>query len=464
MDFKLNISQKLSQSLRISPQLKHAIYLLQLSRQDLTREVEKQLLENPLLEEDRETSKNNEEIVDTNANTDEESFLLNDYDQPSISKSSSSNDMPSYEAIVSNPKTLKDYVLEQIRLTDLTEINKSLVEYLIGDLDSSGYLRLPASEICKKLNINEKECIEGIEFIQTLEPAGIGARTLEECLLLQLERLGLRQSIEGRLISQHSKLLESRDFQKIAKLENIEIGKVIEALKVIQKLTPNPCSEYSNNETQYIVPDVYVYKHEDEFVISLNEEGLPKLRLSSYYVDILEGQKSKNGVDKKYLSERLKSASWIIKSIYQRQKTLFKVSESILKFQKDFFELGVKHLKPLSLKDVATDIQMHESTVSRITSNKFMDTPRGIFELKFFFTNSFSSGNGDEVSSNSVKEKIKDIVISEDKLNPISDQAIVDTLKAEGITIARRTVSKYRKELGISTAAKRKKNFSLSKL
>lgn len=273
-----------------------------------------------------------------------------------------------------------------------------------------------------------------------------------------MEALEKGESLEARIVIHHLDKLERRKYDAIAKEEGVTVEQVYEAVKAIQTLEPRPGRQFADEETRYITPDIYVYKVGGEYVISLNEDGMPRLRVSPYYLDILKRSGEENEPNRAYLNDKLKAASWLIKSIHQRQQTIHKVTESIVKHQREFFDYGIEKLKPLVLKDIADDIGMHESTVSRVTTNKYVHTPQGVFELKFFFSTAIKTANGD-VSSSSVKERIKQIIGEEDASNPISDQRIVELLGEENVQIARRTVAKYRESLGILSSSKRKKLF-----
>ena len=291
------------------------------------------------------------------------------------------------------------------------------------------------------------------DSLRFFEPVGTCTRSLQECLITQLEFRGIGDSLESRIIKNHTDKLEKRKYDQIAKAEKVAMDEVARAIKSIRTLDPKPGRAYSDETTRYVVPDVYVQKVGNDWVITLNEDGIPRLRISPYYSELLKEPDSSN---KTYLTERLRAASWLIKSIQQRQQTIYRVTESIMKFQRPFLEHGIDKLKPLILKDIADDIEMHESTVSRVTTEKYVHTPQGIFELKFFFTSGIKTSNGD-ISSSSVKERIKNIIAAEPPSNPVSDQHIVEMLKAEKIDIARRTVAKYRESLSIASSSQRKK-------
>jgi RNA polymerase sigma-54 factor len=304
---------------------------------------------------------------------------------------------------------------------------------------------------------------QALKKIQEFEPVGVGARSLQECLLIQVEVKRLDNFLVRPIIENHLKNLENRNYALIAKELKVSIEEVRQAVDIISNLEPKPGRSFDSMEIRYVNPDIYVYKMGDDYEISLNEDGLPKLRINSYYRDALSGNAEVSEDTKNYIQNRLKSAIWFIKSIHQRQKTIYRVAKSIINFQQDFLENGIAQLKPLTLRQVAEDVQMHESTVSRVTTNKYMYTPQGVFELKFFFNSGIARIQGDQVASESVKDKIKQLVMSENSENPYSDQDIVNLLKKANIVIARRTVAKYREMLGLLSSSKRKRAISPKK-
>jgi len=291
----------------------------------------------------------------------------------------------------------------------------------------------------------------------------VGARDLQECLLIQVEIKGLTDPLVRPIIQRHLKSLEQRNYAAIAKELKVSLEQVAQAVEIISRLEPKPGRSFDSLETYYVTPDIFVYKMGDDYEVSLNEDGLPKLRVNSYYRDALSGDAAVSEETKNYIQNRLKSAIWFIKSIHQRQKTIYRVSKSIVNFQKDFLDNGIAHLKPLTLRQVAEDVQMHESTISRVTTNKYMYTPQGVFELKFFFNSGISRTHGDQVASESVKDKIKQLVLSEDSEHPYSDQDIVNILEEANIVIARRTVAKYREMLGLLSSSKRRRTLCAKK-
>lgn len=498
MALETRLVQKLSQNLLMTPQLQQAIKLLQLGRLEYLEAIQKELLENPLLEELREdntpatgieipdpktgsaeivadagdnnSSSNSESSDDSNAsasseagepNTDWENYIesFTDYHGSATPKGLIDNDdHPSSEANLTRTESLTEHLLSQIRYSDLPSDEEAIALNIIGNLDKNGYLCASFEEIAEDCHCSVPEVEHVVEFVRQLDPPGVAARDLKECLVLQLDSQGLGSSLEARIVQNHLDKLEKRRFDAIAKAEQVALEQVYKAISTIKKLEPHPGRPYADDTARYIIPDIYVHKVGNEYVITLNEDGLPKLRISPYYIKLLRDQEEQNVPNRAYLSERLKAASWLVRSILQRQQTIFKVTESIVKFQRAFLDQGVSKLRPLVLKDVADDIQMHESTVSRVTTNKYVHTPQGVFELKFFFTTGIKTAEGD-VSSSSIKEKIKTIIAAEAPENPVSDQAIVEMLKKDNIDIARRTVAKYRETLGIESSSRRKKLF-----
>lgn len=487
MALEAKLVQKMSQSLLMTPQLQQAIKLLQLGRLEYKEAIEKELLENPILEEVRESGDSGESATPSNefeggageaqdtqipveveaqVNTpegpaDHESYLESFSDAHGSSSArgqGESDDRSPLEASVSRAETLQEYLLNQLRMADVAPEDQPIALQILGNLDKNGYLCSSYEELAKEAGCSVEDVIRVIEIFRGFDPAGVGARDLGECLLIQLENMEMGSALPARIVRDHLDKLERRKYDQIAKVEKVTVQEVYRAVSVIRTLEPRPGRQFADEATRYVVPDIYVQKVAGEYVITLNEEGLPRLRVSPYYMQLLKSGEYGNNPNRVYLNERLKAASWLIKSIHQRQQTIYKVTESIMKFQREFLDLGIERLKPLVLKDVADDIGMHESTVSRVTTNKYVHTPQGVFELKFFFTSGIKSAEGD-LSSSSIKEKIKNLIAAEDQQNPISDQQIVDILKKDNIDIARRTVAKYREGLGILSSSKRKKLF-----
>ncbi len=331
-----------------------------------------------------------------------------------------------------------------------------IASLIIGNLNKDGYLEVSIEEIAMT-NGSPPEKIEDIlSTIQTFDPIGVGARDLSECLLIQAKFLGLDDTIVIDIITNHLSNLEKKNYKAICKALKKSMDEVVSAINVIKSLEPKPGRQFSDETPQYINPDIYVYKLEDDFVIMLNDDGMPKLRVNSFYKSSISRGKNISGEAEDYIQEKMRSAAWLIKSIHQRQKTIYRVMESILGYQREFFEKGIAHLKPMVLRDVAQDIQMHESTISRVTTNKYAYTPQGIFELKYFFNSSIKRSHGGSIASASVQEKIRQIIAGEDPKKPYSDDKIAQILKEDQIHIARRTVAKYREMLKVLPSNKRK--------
>lgn len=488
MGLETKLVQKLSQSLLMTPQLQQAIKLLQLGRLEYKEAIEKELLENPVLEEMKELEDDGapkKEITETDPlalsnpsegpsseqepsgeTTPESKMDWEDYLESFIDSRGSATpkgtidheDRPSLESTLTKGESLVEHVISQLRLAEFERSDEEIAAHIIGNLDKDGYLCATFEEIASECDVSVEEAERVVRSIQQLDPPGIAARDLAECLLIQLDQIGLDNGLESRLVRNHLDKLENRKYDQIAKAEGVPVEDVYKAITTIQQLEPRPGRPFADDSVRYIVPDIYVYKVGKEYVISLNEDGLPRLRVNPFYLELLRQEGADNVPNKTYLTERLKAASWLIKSIHQRQNTIYRVTESIVKFQRDFLDHGIDKLRPLVLKDVADDIEMHESTVSRVTTNKYVHTPQGVFELKFFFTSGIKTAEG-AVSSSSIKERIKNIIAAEKPEVPISDQEIAEMLAKENIDIARRTVAKYREGLGILSSSKRKKLF-----
>jgi RNA polymerase sigma-54 factor len=369
-------------------------------------------------------------------------------------------EIPSLEATLKNETSLTDYLLWQLSLAVHSDVEKEIGAYLIGNIDDNGYLQGSLEEVAEAVGADIESVHHMLGTIQSFDPAGIGARDLQECLLIQLRHLDIQDSLAGRLIDTCLERLDERHFQRLAKEFGVSLEEVIAAVKLIRELDPKPGDRYNADRVEYIVPDVVVVKIGDDYQIGLNDDGMPKLRINALYQGILRRSDGIQGDTREYLEEKFRSAVWLMKSIEQRRQTLLKVAVSLCKFQHEFLDKGLSALKPLVLKDVADDIGMHESTVSRVTTNKYMHTPQGVFELKFFFHSGLDSfGGGDSTSSVSVKEIIRKAVAAEDSHKPLTDQQLVDMLEKQEIKIARRTVAKYRQELRIPPASRRKRLF-----
>ncbi|HKJ05450.1 MAG TPA: RNA polymerase factor sigma-54 [Geopsychrobacteraceae bacterium] len=483
MALDLRLQVKLSQQLVMTPQLQQAIKLLQLGRMELVDVVTQELEENPMLEEGvdplevREEQKLSGDETETLVTPEEthqevkgEAEGMNDIDWQtyldgySLSSGTSdvyedSEERPSYENLLTKKSSLIDHLMWQLSLSSVSDLERRTINEIIGNLDEEGYLHSSVEELAEGAQVPVEIVEKSLHLVRQYDPPGVACHNLQDCLLLQLERLGLAESLASTILRDHIDDLEGRKYSVIAKALKIPLDDVLSASKLISSLDPRPGRAYNQEEVQYITPDIFVRKVGDEYVVMLNDEGLPNLRINSFYRNALSNSES---VDKKageYIQDKMRSAVWLIKSIHQRQRTIFKVTTSIVKYQRDFFDYGIAHLKPLVLRDVAEDIEMHESTVSRVTTNKYVQTPQGLFELKYFFNSGISTAFGDSVASESVKSKIKDIIGQEDPKKPFSDQKIVTLLAGQEIKIARRTVTKYREMLGIGSSTERKRLF-----
>lgn len=480
MAIESRLDIKLMQKLILTPQLQQAIKLLQMPQLELSQSLTNELMENPFLEEIQEETSGSEQTeseldmrdpeADYDPYEDAEApleklitFSADDYFEE---RGLDGRDLgyfnpgtvtaPSFENFVTKEGDLQEHLVWQLRLSHTPEHIKKAAEAAIGNIDENGYLQATDAEIASTCGCTEKEAARAVRLVQTFDPTGVGARSLRECLLIQLDELGLRGSLAESLVTGNLEDLEKKKYQQLAKQHNCTTEEILSAVKVIEKLEPKPGRNYSNQSTVYIAPDVYIVKSEDNYVIVLNDEGLPKLRLNNIYKKLFSQKNTLEKEEKQFIEEKLRAAVWLLKSLEQRNKTIYRVAESILKFQREFFDKGVRFLKPLNLRDVAGDLGMHESTISRTTSNKYLSCDHGLFNLKFFFSSGVQSGDG-RISSTSVKDLIRKFVLEEDSKHPLSDQEIVELCKGRQIEIARRTVAKYRKELNIPPQNQRKR-------
>lgn len=462
----------MSQRLVLTPTLQQAIKLLQYSRQELVQYVHQELLENPTLEEKATAD---EATADEAAEAPAEGSEKQELDtaemaagegEPEWSEFMSEFDngyepnqpreAPSYENMLSEGTSLQDHLLQQLQVAFDSDEEKSIGYEIIGNIDDSGYLRSSVEELGAVLQVPPDRVEQVLALVQDLEPAGVGARDLAECLLIQLRGRGLDGGLEGSIVRHHLKELEGRKLKKIAKEEKATVEDVLDAARMIASLEPNPGRSFATEPVQYIVPDINIYKVEGEYHVQLVEEGLPQLRINNLYRR-LRRSGTLSGTDKEFLEKKFNSARWLIKSILQRQQTILKVANSIVRFQRDFLDHGIKYLKPLVLRTVAEDIDMHESTVSRVTSKKYAQTPQGLLELKYFFNSGIGRRGGESMASVSVMNLIKKLISEENSAKPLSDLEVVKLLQEEhGLDIARRTVAKYRGILGIMPASRRR--------
>ncbi|WIV10384.1 RNA polymerase factor sigma-54 [Proteiniborus sp. MB09-C3] len=456
LGFDLTLEQ--AQKLIMTPELRQAIQMLQFTSQELWQYVESQMEANPLLELEnkREVEEHIEEYDNKLEDVDWKEYS-EQYDDISYRSTVNRDEKENtFENYVSARTSLKDHLLFQLNLSIFDKRQKAIGEFIIECIDKNGYLNNPVTEISKQLNVEENLVENVIKLIQTFEPAGVCARDLKECLLIQLELKGINNPDIREIINNYLVDVAQNRLAKISKELNISLKSVQWICDLIKSLEPKPGRGFAHDsdEIKYITPDVYLYYIDGEYVISVNDSSTPRLIINNYYKQLLN--KSNDDGTTNFLTERLNSAMWLIRSIEQRRMTIYKVVESILKYQIDFFEKGKKSLKPLTLKDVAEDIGVHESTVSRATNGKYIQTPRGLFELKYFFSSGISSNDGG-ISSTSIKSIIKEIIEGENPKKPLSDQQIVKILKAKDIDISRRTVAKYRDELGIASSSGRRR-------
>jgi RNA polymerase sigma-54 factor len=474
MAYELKQQLKLTQQLIMTPQLQQAIKLLQLSTLELSDLLQQEINENPVLDEILGDSEKDRELAEDGAPVDSAPDPLPELDgkpefdwrdyvdksaMPRSSTSYQSEDRDEFEPIITKRNSLVDHLMWQLHLHLLSEVEQTIGEYIIGNLNKDGYLQTTVDEIARDCGADEETIETVLEKIKKLDPVGVASRTLQECLLAQVELLPGDQTLVKRILQQQMSNLEGRRYQLMAKDLKVSLEEIVHASQIISNMEPRPGRGFSENETQYVVPDIYVYKLNDDYVVVLNEDGQPKLRINSFYKKALADPELYSPKTRDYIQEKLRAAVWLIKSIYHRQGTIVNVMKSIIKFQRDFFDHGVGNLKPLVLRDVAEDISMHESNISRVTTNKYVHTQHGVFELKYFFNSGLTSDSGENIASESVKNKIKELLQTEDPHKPLSDQDFADTFKLQGINIARRTVTKYREMLGILSSSKRKKLF-----
>jgi RNA polymerase sigma-54 factor len=479
MAMEARLSLRQSQRVVMTPLLQQAIQLLQLSTLELQEVVQKELLENPLLEEvptdtpepadgtqtpEAPTSPTVEAPPvdappsETERRTDDLPFdltavMFDDQEgERSLVAQEDRDELP-FENMVRSVSSLADYLDEQLRLSTEDPVVRRIGDEIIGNLDEDGYLRAELPEIAQRCGVDVAEVEKVLTLVQAFDPPGVAARSIQECLLIQLKTDPNPDPVSVEIVEEHFDDLCRRRYPDIARALKLPLDRVMESVEEIMSLEPKPGRRFGGSDSRYIVPDVVVQKMGTEYVVVLNEDGIPRLRVNSLYRSLL---RSSGDEARQYVEQKLRSAVWLIKSVDQRQRTLRKVTQSIVKFQREFLDKGLPYLRPLSLRDVGEDIGMHESTISRVTTNKYVETPQGLFELKFFFHSGIQSGNGEMVSSVSVKKMIQDLLANEDPSKPLSDQEVAQILKGRGLVIARRTVAKYREELGILPSHQRR--------
>jgi len=474
----LEIKQQLrqTQQLVMTPQLQQAIKLLQYNHLELVSALEQELKENPLLEvtsleepfTEAETPNRNdiESLEDATREPQRAENDIFDIDWENYLESYGADysprqrdfsDRPPVENVASSKDNLFYYLLRQLQLSHIEGDDRRIALEIIGNVDENGYLDVKLDELAEQLQVDLLRVQEVLAQVQRFDPSGVAARDLRECLLIQTRLIEPPAPLTVRVLEEAFELFERGKLDHVARKLKVSLEEVKEAAKVIAHLEPKPGRPFQNSDTVYVVPDIFVIKVGNEYSVMLNDDGLPRLKISSFYQRELHSNSS-SSVTRDYIQEKMRGAMWLIKSIHQRQRTIYKVTQSIIKFQREFFDKGIDYLRPLILKDVADDIDMHESTISRVTTNKYVHTPRGIFELKYFFNSGIRHGD-DSIASESVKNHILRIVKSENPRKPASDKQIVDKLLREKIQIARRTVAKYREVLGIPPSSKRRKKF-----
>lgn len=469
----LSQNLRLQQQLIMTPQLQMAIRLLQVSRMELVEMIHEELETNPTLEQpDAEKAEDMEidavaspeeavtrevEVGEKFENDIDWSNYLGEYSSAgNVAYESDEREATNYEAFTPSRSNLSDHLKWQLLMTEPTVEHERIGSMIIGNLNRFGYLDASLEEIAHMTGTDVPDVAHVLKKLQEFDPPGICARSLSECLLIQMRQLGMDDPILENIVLNHIHNLENKRYKVIARELGTDIDTITAAVALIKQLDPRPADRYSDDDQIYITPDVYVYRDGDDYAVRLNDDSIPPLYINSYYRKVVGRGDHITKEARSYLKERLRSAEWLIKSIRQRQKTIYNVMKSIVKFQRDFFDNGITHLKPLVLRDVAEEIEMHESTVSRVTTNKYAHTPHGIFELKFFFNSSIGRDNGESIGSASVQEKIRRIIAGEDSKKPMSDNRIADVLSDSGIRIARRTVAKYREMMGVLPSGKRK--------
>jgi RNA polymerase sigma-54 factor len=475
MAIQQKLHTKLVQKLILTPSLQQAIKLLPMSTLELSDLLNQEMVENPLLEEvpgeeqqadpaatseKAEAEQQQEKQRDKTDSWDDQDYeyFFGDYldDGYRPRQPQEVKELPPIENTLSTSSSLSDHLLWQLSLQSDDDVVREIGSAIVGNLDDDGYLVASLDEISGMGPWKSEDVERALKVVQGFDPIGVAARDLQECLLLQIRHLSLEGTPTERIVTEHLRLLQNHQVPEISRKLGIPIEDLKEHIEIIRHLDPKPGSRFNPTQSQYVIPDVYVVKVEDQYVAVLNEDGLPQMRISPVYRRLLDKNQENSDETRAYVKDKFRSALWLIKSVEQRQKTIHKVATSIINFQKDFLDHGIEHLRPLVLRDVANDIGMHESTVSRVVTNKYMHTPQGVFEMKYFFHSGISSSYGESVSSVTIKQRIRKIIEAEDPRKPLSDSKIVSILQREGLVLARRTIAKYREELKIPTSNQRK--------
>ena len=452
LSYGLTIEQ--TQKLTMTPELIQAIRILQFSTQELDSFVQEELLENPVLEIDGKRKDDKTVDIDIQEKIKED---YNDEESYKQWERSSDREEYSYEQFVSKEETLEDSLLLQLTFSKLKGHDLKIGRYIVEAIDENGYLTTPVEQIAAIFKTDSGKIDAVLDVIQTFEPVGVGARNLKECLIIQLAAKGLLDEVTEYIILNHLEDLGNNKLNKIAKTVGIPVTQVQMIGDLIRTLEPKPGRSFAGGESvKYIVPDVFVEKMDDEYVVTNNESSVPHIMVSPYYNSLAREAKNDEELSK-YITDKFNAALWLIKSIEQRKRTIYNVASAVVQHQKEFFDKGTKYLKTLTLKEVADGIGMHESTVSRSVNGKYMQTPRGVFEIKYFFSGGITGQDGTGVSSNSIKTIIKEIIDGENPSKPYSDQDIVGILSEKGIEISRRTVAKYREGMNVLSSSKRRR-------
>ena len=494
MILKQRLEQRQVQKLILAPALQQAIKLLPLTNLELIEIIDTELSQNPMLEvaeeteeekpegEGQEDLKGKEEVEDEQKKAQEdieigetkesyeeeqdqdmdyESYFQEYFDNGIRTYFSEKKEAVSLENILTRSASLWDHLNWQANLTFFDEKDKEIAQYIIGNINEDGYLATSVEEIAKRNDVTVDKINEVRDKIKKFDPIGAGSLDLREALLAQMDYFQIKDKVTRTIVSDHLHLLEKSNFSQVAKILNISLSSVKNHIEIIKHLNPIPGRKYSQEKTFYVVPDIVVTKEDNEYRITLNNEGLPQLRINNYYKKILARASKNNPEAYRFLKEKMKQAFWFLRSLDQRNKTVFRVAKYIVDKQKEFIERGLDYIKPLTLVELAQELGVHESTVGRVVANKYIMTPRGVFSLKYFFHKSLSGDFGEEISSLRVKEKIKKLVEGEDKSHPLSDIEICDMLAKENFRIARRTVAKYRMQLNIPPSHIRKRRFRM---
>jgi RNA polymerase sigma-54 factor len=474
MEMKHGLSMQQKPTLIMTQRLQQALKLLQMPTLELQQALKAELERNPLLEEvdeveevqeiedvKKESGQDDAEPVETTTPDKDQEVDWNElwpdtFEGPSTPRTDDP-DAEFYERVPVTRRSLGDHMLEQLRLLSLSEEELAIGDYLIGSIDENGYLQSTVEEVAEHFAVAPEKVEDVLTEIQKFEPAGVGARNLQECLWIQLVQRKQETTLAGRIVQEQFDNLLSKRFGEIARNLKCSIEEVQAAGDLIATMDPRPGQEIAAEETKYVVPDLVVERVAEEFVVSLNDRNVPRLRISAAYQSMLRNKSAGQDETRKFISDKLNSAKWLIQTIEQRRKTMIKVMRRIVEEQREFFERGVEGLKPLTLQQIANQIGMHESTVSRVTTNKYVQTPRGVFELKYFFSSGLATEEGDDVSAKVAKDKILTLINNEDKRDPLSDQRIAEILHEQGLRIARRTVAKYREALRLLPARARRR-------